>query len=123
LEPVEQREGGGVIARRDLSRTDDGIFIGLVGFFLSSRGWGMRVCFPLISGHLVSEVGDVLIDLSCHCIFTGSLCERDPCTMLGEVGRLARRTLQAAAGDHNRDRAFLDEVVGGGSEQDAGRRG
>jgi hypothetical protein len=82
----------------------------------------MRVGFPLISGHLVSEGGDILVDLSCHCIFTGGLCEGDSCAVLGEMGRLAGRALQATAGDHDWDRTFLDEVVGGRTEQDATRR-
>ena len=83
----------------------------------------MRVGFPLISGHLVSEGGDILVDLSCHGIFTGSLCEGDSCAVLGEMGGLAGRTLQATAGDHDRDRTFLDEIVGGRAEENAGRRG
>ena len=83
----------------------------------------MRVGLPLVSGHLVSESGDILVDLSCHGVFTGGLREGDSCAVLSEVGRLARRALQATAGDHDRDRTFLDEIVGGRTEQDAGRRG
>jgi len=83
----------------------------------------VRVGFPLVSGHLVSEGGDILVDLSCHGIFTGGLCEGDSCAVLGEMGRLAGRTLQATTGDHDRDGTFLDEVVGGRTEQDARRRG
>lgn len=81
----------------------------------------MGVGFPLISGHLVSEGGDILVDFSRHGIFAGSLCEGDPCAVLGEVGRLARRMLQATTGDHDWDRTFLDEVVGGRTEQNARR--
>ena len=83
----------------------------------------MGVGFPLVSGHLVSKSGNVLVDLSRHGVFSSSLCERDPCAVLGEMGRLAWGTLQATAGDHDRDGALLDEVVGGGTEQDAGRGG
>lgn len=82
----------------------------------------MRVSFSFISGHLVSEGGNILVDLSGHGIFAGSLCERDSCAMLGEVGRLAWRTLQAAASDHDWDRTLLDEVVGGRAEENS-RRG
>ena len=108
----------------DLSGTGHDLFVDLVGFLIGSGlGWGVRVGFPFISGHLVSEVGDILINLSCHGIFASSLCEGDSGAVLGEVGGLARGALQATAGDHDRDRAFLDEVVGGGTEEDAGGRG
>ena len=114
----------GLSSPANLPGTDDDLFVELVGFFIGSGlGWGVRVCFPLISGHLVSEVGNILIDLSCHGIFTGGLCEGDSRAVLGKVGRLARGTLQATAGDHDRNRAFLNEVVGGGTEEDARRRG
>ena len=116
--------GRGLSPAVDRSGTDDDFFIEFIGFFVGSGlGRGVRVGFPLVSSHLISEVGDVLIDPSCHGIFTGSLCEGDSCAVLGEMGRLAWGTLQATAGDHDRDRAFLDKVVGGGTEEDAGRRG
>jgi hypothetical protein len=83
----------------------------------------VRVGFSLISGHLVSEGGDILVDLSGHGVFSGGLCERDPCAMFGEVGRLAGRALQAAAGDHDRDGTLLDEVVGGRAEEDSRKKG
>lgn len=105
----------------DLFRLDDVILVEFVEFFGCSLGRGVRVGLPLVPGHLISEVGDILVDLSCHGVFTGSLCERDSCAVLGEMGRLARRTLQATAGDHDWNGAFLDEVMGGGTEEDAGR--
>ena len=107
----------------DLFRLDDVILVEFVKFFGCSLGRGVRVGLPLVPGHLISEVGDILVDLSCHGVFTGSLCERDSCAVLGEMGRFAWGTLQATAGDHDRDRAFLDKVVGGGAEEDTGRRG
>ena len=104
----------------DLSRADDDFVVELIEFFIGSGlGWGVGVGFSLVSSHLVSEVGDVFIDLSCHGIFTGSLCKGDSCAMLGEVGRLARGALQATTGDHDWDRAFLDEVMGSGTKENA----
>lgn len=73
----------------------------------------MRVGFSLVSGHLISEGGNILVDLSGHGVFTGGLCEGDSCAMLSEMSRLAGRSLQTAASDHDWDRTLLDEVVGG----------
>jgi len=103
----------------DLSGADDGVIVELVEFFGGGLGGSTRVCFPLVSGHLVSEGGNILVDLSGHGVFAGSLCERDSCAVLSEMCRLAGRALQATAGDHDRDRALLDEIVGGGTEEDA----
>lgn len=112
---------------RDLSGSDEGIVfvvvVIVVEFFRVRIRRGARISFFLISGHLIPKGGNVLIDLSCHGIFTGSLCERDSCPMLGEMGRLAGRALQATTGHHDGNRAFLDQIVGGGTEQNAKRRG
>ena len=105
----------------DLFGTND-VVVELIEFFGISLGRGTGVSLPLISGHLVSEGGYILIDLSCHSIFTGSLCKRDSCAVLGEMGRLARRAFQATAGDHDRDRALLNKVVGGRAKEDAVER-
>ena len=102
----------------DISGTGDGIVVIVIKFFWIRLGWGAGVSFLLVSDHLVSKGGDILIDLSCHGIFAGSLCESDPCAVLGEMGRLAGRTLQAATSDHDRNRAFLDQIVGSGTKQD-----
>ena len=107
----------------ELSGDDDGVLVELVEFLGVTLGRGTRVGLPLISGHLVSEGGNVLIDLSGHGVFTGSLGKRNSCAVLGEMGRLARGTLQATAGDHDRNGTFLDEVVRGRAEKDAGRIG
>lgn len=101
---------------------DDRIIVEIIEFFGIAWRWGVRVGFSLISGHLVSEGSNILVDLSGHGIFAGGLRERDSCAMLGEVGRFARRTLQATASDHDWDRTLLDEVVGGRAEQDSRRR-
>ena len=102
----------------DISGTGDGIVVIVIKFFWIRLGWGAGVSFLLVSDHLVSKGGDILIDLSCHGIFAGSLCESDPCAVLGEMGRLAGRTLQAATSDHDRNRTFLDQIVGSGTKQD-----
>jgi hypothetical protein len=102
----------------DLSGTDNGV----VGVFIIVKFVGMRlgrcarISLFLVSGHLVAKGGNILVDLPCHSVFTGSFCERNSGTVLGEVGRLPGRTLQATAGDHHWDRAFLDKIVGGGTK-------
>ena len=109
---------------RELSGTGDGINVLVVEFFRVRTGRGARIGFFLISGHLVSKGGNILVDLSCHGVFTGGLCERDSCAVLGEMGRFAGRTLQTTTGDHDWDGAFLDQIVGGGTEENAeGERG
>lgn len=108
---------------RDLSGAGDGVSVFVVEFLRIGMRRGARIGFFFVSGHLVSKGGNVLVDLPCHSIFTGSLCESNSCAVLGKMGRLAGRTLQATTGDHDRNRAFLDEIVGGGTEKNTGGGG
>jgi hypothetical protein len=107
----------GILFSRELSETPFVPFVFVVEFFRVGLGRGAWISIFLISGHLISQGGNVLVDLSCHGVFSGGLCERYSSTMLGKMGRLARRTLQATTGDHDRNRAFLDQIVGGGTEE------
>src|SRR6266571_2788462 len=81
------------------------IILALAAFFLHAHALALAILGTL---NLIAHVRNLLIDTLSDALNASGFGERHACTMLREMGRAPRRTLQAAAGHHYRDRAFLN---------------
>jgi hypothetical protein len=74
-------------------------------FFLHTHPLALAILRAL---NFVTHVGNFFVDASRDTLDASSLSERHPSTVLREMRRTSRGALQAAAGYHHGDGAFLN---------------
>jgi hypothetical protein len=81
------------------------IILALAAFFLHAHALTLAILGTL---YLIAHVRNLLVDTRSDALNASGFGERHARTMLGKMGRAPWRTLQAAAGHHHGDGAFLD---------------